>query len=75
MKDEKLVPLDQVLDDMYNDYSPVQTAARDYYYQHYASPEERVRMDRENKIASIVSGIIWAAAVIGAVTAIIMHLI
>lgn len=74
-REDDLVPVDRVLDDMYNDYSPVQTAARDYYYQHYATPEERKRMDRENKISSIVAGIIWGAAVLGAVYAIIVDLI
>lgn len=72
---EELVPLDRVLKDMYDDYSPVQTAARDYYYKHYATPEERVKMDHEDKITSIVVSIIWAAAICGAAFAIIVHLI
>ena len=55
MKDEeKLVPVERVIDDMYsgNAYSD---AARDYYYINYADDEERERLDFEEKIANIIS--------------------
>ena len=57
-KDE-LVPLLQVLDDMYSD-GYIRYAARDYYKTHYATPEEVKSMEREEKIEFIV-----AATVLG----------
>lgn len=54
----ELVPIYKVLDDMYDpNGGPVAWAARDYYYHHYATDEERKEMDREDRIATI-SG--WA---------------
>ena len=49
----ELVPVDQVLDDMYSDTSGVSSAARDYYYIHYATEEQRQQMDREDRLVSI----------------------
>lgn len=52
----ELVPVQKVLDDMYNpDGGLASLAARDYYYQNYASEEERKRMDREDKVRTAVA--------------------
>lgn len=57
-KSNKLVPVEQVLDDMYQD-GYAQSAARDYYYQHYATPEEQEMMRREDKIRDRCCAIFW----------------
>ena len=63
------VPLEQVLDDMYDPYSAVSGAARDYYYSEYATEEERKAMDREDRINTIISacllGFVVVCAVVG----------
>lgn len=47
---EEKIPLEQVLDDMYNPNGgmPAQ-AARDYYYNNYATDEEKQKMDAEDR--------------------------
>lgn len=60
------VSVQKVLEDMYNpDGGLVALAARDYYYQNYASEEERKSMDREDKvhiaIAIIFMIVFWVA--------------
>jgi hypothetical protein len=53
-KKDELIPLEQVLDDMYsNGY--ISSAARDYYYFNYASESEHLKMDREDKIQTIIA--------------------
>ena len=63
------VPLEQVLDDMYDPYSAVSGAARDYYYREYATEEERKAMDREDRINTIIAacllGFVVVCAVVG----------
>ena len=54
MNEEKLIPVEQVLDDMYSD-SAYSDAARDYYYMYYADDEEREQMDFEEKLVNIIS--------------------
>ena len=46
---EDLVPISQVLEDMYSD-GYIASVARDYYYENYASESERKSMDIEDKI-------------------------
>ena len=54
--DSEPVPVQKVLEDMYNpDGGLVALAARDYYYQNYANEEERKNMDREDKIQTAVA--------------------
>lgn len=55
MTEEKLIPLERVLDDMYQDKGIVSWAARDYYYENYATEEEKRQMDIEDKIQTIVA--------------------
>lgn len=52
---EDLIPLEKVLDDMYNESGTVASGARSYYYMHYASKEQRSIMDREDKIDNILA--------------------
>ena len=53
--EEELIPVEKVLDDMYDDLGIVSWAARDYYYNHYASDEERKDMDSEDKINEVIA--------------------
>ena len=54
--DSEPVPVQKVLEDMYNpDGGLVALAARDYYYQNYANEEERKNMDREDKVQTAVA--------------------
>lgn len=54
--DSEPIPVQKVLEDMYNpDGGLVALAARDYYYQNYANEEERKNMDREDKIQTAVA--------------------
>lgn len=67
MEEEK-IPIETVLDDMYGDYGVVSYAARDYYKLNYATPEELIIMEREEKreyIFAIVFWIILIGAMIG----------
>ena len=57
-KQDKLVPVERVIDDMYSD-DTYSHAARTYYYVHYATPEERVQMDREDRRAAITMRVVW----------------
>lgn len=70
-KPNKLVPVEQVLDDMYSD-GYAQSAARDYYYQHYATTEEQAMMRREDKIADRCCALFWLGYIGLIVTAIIL---
>lgn len=67
---EELIPELQVLDDMYADKGIVSLAARDYYYEHYANESERKRMDREDKIQTIISAIIVGGTLLLGIVAI-----
>lgn len=53
-KEEELIPLSRVLEDMSDDVGFVSHSARDYYYQHYATEEQRISMDREDRISSMI---------------------
>lgn len=50
---DSLIPLEQVLDDMYADRGPATWAAKSYYYENYASEKERIKMDREERLGLI----------------------
>ena len=51
--DEKdLIPIERVLDDMCSDTSGVSSAARDYYRMNYATEEEKIEMDKEDRIVN-----------------------
>lgn len=47
---EEKIPLEQVLDDMYNPNGGMASqAARDYYYNNYATDEEKQKIDAEDR--------------------------
>lgn len=69
---EELVPISQVLDDMYADKGIVSLAARDYYYLHYADDEQREQMDREEKIQTIIAYIFVVSTLAAAIAAMII---
>ena len=77
MNDEKeeLIPVLQVLDDWYADKGVVSWAARDYYYLHYADDNERKRMDKEEKIQTIIAAIIVGGTLLLGIIAIITQLL
>ena len=51
--DEKdLIPIERVLNDMCSDISGVSSAARDYYRMNYATEEEKIEMDKEDRIVN-----------------------
>ena len=56
-KEEELITVEDVLSDMYSDLGIVSDSARDYYYIHYATEEERMEMDREDEINKFLSKI------------------
>lgn len=68
-KEEKMIPLEQVLQDMQYG-SGVESAAEDYYYLHYATDEEKAEIDRRRKIESVVSKIVAVVTI-----AIVVYLI
>lgn len=70
-KPDKLVPVEQVLDDMYSD-GYAQSAARDYYYRHYATPEEQEMMRREDKMTDRCCALFWLCYIALIVAAIIL---
>lgn len=47
-----LIPIERVLDDMCSDISGVSSAARDYYRMNYATEEEKIEMDKEDRIVN-----------------------
>lgn len=58
-KMEEKVPISRVLDDMYNPNGGlVSLAARDYYYENYATEKERKEMDHEDAIQVAVGWIL-----------------
>ncbi len=60
---EEKVPIERVLADMYDpDGGLISNAARDYYYLHYATPEEQVRMDKEEKFQTRFTSLITIGA-------------
>ena len=47
---EPKIPVEQVLNDMYNEDGIVASAARDFYYINYATKEQQELMDEEENI-------------------------
>lgn len=75
-EDEWKVPLDRVLDDMYDpNGGPVSWAAREYYYKNYATDEEREAMDREDRTEYIIAIIFALMLLAGFVLAVVATLI
>lgn len=63
-KNEELVPIEKVIDDMYQDKGLVSLAARDYYYLNYATELEKAEMDFEDKIQNIISICLFSCVLI-----------
>lgn len=73
---EDLVPLEKVLEDMNNpDGGIPASGARAYYYMYYASDKERVQMDFEDKITSMIGKVIAMLFLSGTVFAIVMGIL
>lgn len=75
LNEDGLIRKDIVIEDMYNDDSSAQSGARSYYYIHYATEEERKRMDREDLFYNIIGTVTVAAVIVGIVAAVIYHFI
>lgn len=71
---ENLVPVEQVLDDMYKD-GYAQSIAKEYYYQHYATDEEKEMMRREDRINNTCCAIFWFGYLLVIAIAIIIECI
>jgi len=69
MGDEKLIPVEEVLDDMCCNPNGgiIARAARDYYKLHYATPEERRMMDFEDNMGFICGVVFLVGAVLGTI--------
>ena len=50
----KLVPKDKVIEDMNSDDGDIRDKARAYYLTHYATPEEREQLNKENRDARLI---------------------
>lgn len=75
MENEK-IPVTRVLDDMYDpNGGPVSWAARDYYYENYATDYERKVMDREDKIETFIAIIFWVMLLSGIVIGVLASLL
>lgn len=73
---EELVPIERVLDDMYNpDGGMVADAARSYYYEHYATEAERMMMDHEDKVSQTVACVIMGLYAISVIAGIVIGFI
>jgi len=46
---ENLIPIEEVINDMMHEDSSIAKSARRYYYRYYATPEEREKMDAEDR--------------------------
>lgn len=56
LNEDELIPVLNVLNDMYDPNGGIGAdAARSYYYEHYASPEERKQMDAEDRRMQIIA--------------------
>ena len=55
MDKEDLIPLEEVIEDMQWG-SGVESAARDYFYTHYCTPEQRAQLEQEDRIENLVIG-------------------
>lgn len=75
--DEKeKIPVTKVLDDMYDPNGGlVSWAARDYYYENYATDYERKIMDREDKFETTIAIIFWIILLSGIVICVLTSLI
>ena len=72
MAEEEKIPIETVLKDMYeNENGIVARAARDYYYSYYATPEERISMDKK-ECRELIIGRLF---LVGIITLIIYTLI
>ena len=76
MKKKEKILITKVLDDMYDpNGGPVSWAARDYYYENYATDYEQEIMDLEDKIGMIIAIIFWHILWVGIVICVLMSLI
>lgn len=72
--ERELIPLEQVLQDMYDNESHLQQQARSYYYIHYATKEEKRRMDLEDKFWDIIRTLLNVGVVIVAISMLLHYL-
>ncbi len=61
---EDLVPIDVVLADMKQGDGIVSSAAKDYYGLHYATEEEKIAMDKQDKLTSIGAALIYGFLIV-----------
>lgn len=74
--EKKLIHLERVIDDMYQDKGIVSLMARDYYYENYATEEEKKKMDIEDKIQTIVAWLfILSIPVVGLIGLVVQYFV
>lgn len=74
MDKEELIPIERVLDDMYSEKSIVALSARDYYYVHYATNNEKRSMDREDKVVTIIGWFLFSLIPIGIIVTLLLQM-
>ena len=76
MDEKEKISVTKVLDDMYDpNGGPISWAARDYYYENYATDYEREIMDREDKFETTIAIIFWIILISGIVICVLTSLI
>lgn len=75
MKSDELIPIEQVLADMYADKGIISSAARDYYKTYYATEDELIIMKREERLETIAAYLfILSPVIVGIIASIFDHL-
>ena len=64
---EELISRERVLDDMFSDRGPITWAARTYFYEHYATAEQKRMMDKEDARQELLRNVIWGTIIVLAV--------
>ena len=54
LEDNNLIPIEKVIDDMYSD-SCIASSARDYYFIHYATEDEKEEIRKQEKMEFLFS--------------------
>ena len=54
VEDNNLIPIEKVIDDMYSD-SCIASSARDYYFIHYATEDEKEEIRKQEKMEFLFS--------------------
>lgn len=59
------IPIETVREKRYLNNGFESLIVKEYYYRHYASPKEKEKMDREDKIHTIIAAVIFGVMLLG----------